>query len=117
MLTSSLTILFYFSRRRRLTRFSRDWSSDVCSSDLEIISVVSVLTVRLVAAYAPAAMATATATAMTVFGQREQMSTLVVNHGSRRCCGTSLPYRERKSVVQGTSVEYYGGRVLLRHES
>src|SRR5690606_40375613 len=25
---------FYFSSRRRHTRFSRDWSSDVCSSDL-----------------------------------------------------------------------------------
>src|SRR5690606_40876552 len=27
--------VFVFSRRRRHTRFSRDWSSDVCSSDLE----------------------------------------------------------------------------------
>src|SRR5690606_40468270 len=25
---------FFFSSRRRPTRFSRDWSSDVCSSDL-----------------------------------------------------------------------------------
>src|SRR5690606_40225403 len=29
------TCLFFFSSRRRHTRFSRDWSSDVCSSDLE----------------------------------------------------------------------------------
>src|SRR5690606_40748872 len=28
--------LFFFSSRRRHTRFSRDWSSDVCSSDLEV---------------------------------------------------------------------------------
>src|SRR5690606_39318184 len=28
--------LFFFSSRRRHTRFSRDWSSDVCSSDLTI---------------------------------------------------------------------------------
>src|SRR5690606_39545873 len=28
--------LFFFSSRRRHTRFSRDWSSDVCSSDLAI---------------------------------------------------------------------------------
>src|SRR5690606_40144113 len=28
--------LFFFSSRRRHTRFSRDWSSDVCSSDLII---------------------------------------------------------------------------------
>src|SRR5699024_11615968 len=28
---------FFFSSRRRHTRSKRDWSSDVCSSDLEII--------------------------------------------------------------------------------
>src|SRR5690606_39713997 len=28
-------VFFFFSSRRRHTRFSRDWSSDVCSSDLE----------------------------------------------------------------------------------
>src|SRR5690606_39673799 len=27
-----------FSSRRRHTRFSRDWSSDVCSSDLELLA-------------------------------------------------------------------------------
>src|SRR5207302_4542316 len=27
-------MVFFFSSRRRHTRFSRDWSSDVCSSDL-----------------------------------------------------------------------------------
>src|SRR5690606_40294881 len=30
----SPTPIFFFSSRRRHTRFSRDWSSDVCSSDL-----------------------------------------------------------------------------------
>src|SRR5690606_41186170 len=29
-----LCSFFFFSSRRRHTRFSRDWSSDVCSSDL-----------------------------------------------------------------------------------
>src|SRR5207302_8243160 len=29
-----LLCFFFFSSRRRHTRFSRDWSSDVCSSDL-----------------------------------------------------------------------------------
>src|SRR2546429_7307016 len=28
------TLIFFFSSRRRHTRCSRDWSSDVCSSDL-----------------------------------------------------------------------------------
>src|SRR5690606_40127439 len=31
---SVLSVFFFFSSRRRHTRFSRDWSSDVCSSDL-----------------------------------------------------------------------------------
>src|SRR2546422_8465846 len=31
---------FFFSSRRRHTRCSRDWSSDVCSSDLEVNSMV-----------------------------------------------------------------------------
>src|SRR2546430_9440513 len=30
----SLSCLFFFSSRRRHTRFDCDWSSDVCSSDL-----------------------------------------------------------------------------------
>src|SRR5690606_29084285 len=29
---------FFFSSRRRHTRFSRDWSSDVCSSDLGVVA-------------------------------------------------------------------------------
>src|SRR5690606_39279136 len=32
------SVCFFFSSRRRHTRFSRDWSSDVCSSDLDIVS-------------------------------------------------------------------------------
>src|SRR5690606_37683116 len=34
-----LALFWFFSSRRRHTSFSRDWSSDVCSSDL-LISVV-----------------------------------------------------------------------------
>src|SRR2546429_2314825 len=30
----SVSVYFFFSSRRRHTRCSRDWSSDVCSSDL-----------------------------------------------------------------------------------
>src|SRR5690606_40026108 len=32
---------FFFSSRRRHTIFSRDWSSDVCSSDLECLYLIS----------------------------------------------------------------------------
>src|SRR5690606_40836293 len=34
---------FFFSSRRRHTRFSRDWSSDVCSSDLQNVLKVSAI--------------------------------------------------------------------------
>src|SRR5687768_17916395 len=34
---SSLFFFFFFSSRRRHTRCSRDWSSDVCSSDLHVL--------------------------------------------------------------------------------
>src|SRR5690606_41064080 len=34
-------LCFFFSSRRRHTRFSRDWSSDVCSSDLAARAVIS----------------------------------------------------------------------------
>src|SRR5690606_12961808 len=35
LVETSLLSVFFFSSRRRHTRFSRDWSSDVCSSDLQ----------------------------------------------------------------------------------
>src|SRR5258707_11870287 len=31
-----LVVFFFFSSRRRHTRYWRDWSSDVCSSDLSL---------------------------------------------------------------------------------
>src|SRR5207302_7059278 len=31
----------FFSSRRRHTRFSRDWSSDVCSSDLPLLVLIA----------------------------------------------------------------------------
>src|SRR5690606_40344194 len=34
-------VFFFFSSRRRHTRFSRDWSSDVCSSDLNAYGMAS----------------------------------------------------------------------------
>src|SRR2546422_11670519 len=33
--SASWRLFFFFSSRRRHTRCSRDWSSDVCSSDLD----------------------------------------------------------------------------------
>src|SRR5687768_18615603 len=38
---------FFFSSRRRHTRCSRDWSSDVCSSDLWVATAAGVILVVL----------------------------------------------------------------------
>src|SRR2546430_9651297 len=39
----SCRVSFFFSSRRRHTRFDCDWSSDVCSSDLVVGSVVQTM--------------------------------------------------------------------------
>src|SRR3712207_7048048 len=41
-----IIVFFFFSSRRRHTRYWRDWSSDVCSSDLRT-NVPVPITVRL----------------------------------------------------------------------
>src|SRR5206468_9902043 len=38
-----IIVIFFFSSRRRHTRSDRDWSSDVCSSDLDLDNVEFVL--------------------------------------------------------------------------
>src|SRR5699024_11866338 len=37
-----VSIYFFFSSRRRHTRSKRDWSSDVCSSDLELLELLDI---------------------------------------------------------------------------
>src|SRR6478672_12256597 len=39
-------LFFFFSSRRRHTRSDRDWSSDVCSSDLHWHAIPAVLAAR-----------------------------------------------------------------------
>src|SRR5437660_10331646 len=38
---------FFFSSRRRHTRWPRDWSSDVCSSDLAVLAMVARQALRM----------------------------------------------------------------------
>src|SRR3712207_3261008 len=38
LLAKGVCIFFFFSSRRRHTRYWRDWSSDVCSSDLTLVA-------------------------------------------------------------------------------
>src|SRR5438445_11620063 len=54
LFTVVLCFVFFFSSRRRHTRYWRDWSSDVCSSDLRasLLALVSVTPVTPQAASA-----------------------------------------------------------------
>src|SRR5260370_23119332 len=45
-----MLFFFFFSSRRRHTRFKCDWSSDVCSSDLEAVRPLPVASGRRTAA-------------------------------------------------------------------
>src|SRR2546430_10280833 len=47
--STMLQTCFFFSSRRRHTRFDCDWSSDVCSSDLGVAAGVAVLGLALAA--------------------------------------------------------------------
>src|SRR3989449_3991566 len=44
-----MSLCFFFSSRRRHTRCSRDWSSDVCSSDLAYARIIDFAALRSVA--------------------------------------------------------------------
>src|SRR5437764_12143807 len=46
--TSSACCSFFFSSRRRHTRYIGDWSSDVCSSDLEALDLAGGVIRRVV---------------------------------------------------------------------
>src|SRR5207249_6503108 len=86
--------LFFFSSRRRHTRSKRDWSSDVCSSDLRLVRGRAGLSCAA-ADEAVRRRATATIVARTV------------THGPARTSGgppprfppPSRPGGDRKSVV------------------
>src|SRR3712207_5096139 len=68
-------VVFFFSSRRRHTRYWRDWSSDVCSSDLVLMVVVPMLWVL----GAPVTLALRALAARTdgSFGARETLLQLV----------------------------------------
>src|SRR5690606_40735693 len=97
--------LFFFSSRRRHTRFSRDWSSDVCSSDLALGKRIAI--VNLDAHFD--LRESSVASSGTPFLQ-------AIKHA--RAHGIALDYfclgvsesantrRDRKSVVEGKSCEY-----------
>src|SRR2546422_4693781 len=70
-----IVFFFFFSSRRRHTRCSRDWSSDVCSSDLQGSANVLVY-------YSPYVEASVPAGLQGQFPSRTDFPYLVRNHAT-----------------------------------
>src|SRR2546429_1957124 len=87
------SVVFFFSSRRRHTRCSRDWSSDVCSSDLAIVG-------RHVPADMPVDMLLA-GTDRGFCAHAKQLAAANVGyvHAFGRVAGVEVRYLDRKSVV------------------
>src|SRR3712207_9163624 len=85
--------IYFFSSRRRHTRYWRDWSSDVCSSDLGVAVDVALLE----------------SLERDDFGTEVQLRLHVVAGGLE-----SLGVEDRKSVVQGKSVDLGGRRIIKK---
>src|SRR3712207_7499347 len=75
-------MFFFFSSRRRHTRYWRDWSSDVCSSDLNAVAKAWLTTVTDAASLttAQASLAT-TITAAAEAGRNASGSTFTLTTG------------------------------------
>src|SRR6266436_9581050 len=80
-----MVFFFFFASRRRHTRCSRDWSSDVCSADLS---------------------GTCTTTPVS------RVAGLVPRRTEER-----RVEQDRKSVVEGKSVDFGGRRIIKKKKS
>src|SRR2546429_2784422 len=97
---------FFFSSRRRHTRCSRDWSSDVCSSDLTT-GRPGIRFGLIDQALAPLEDTLA----------RPQLRPALVDRGCRvafqcRTCNTHVG--DRESVVEGKRVDLGGRRIIKK---
>src|SRR6266511_1463345 len=95
-------IFFFFSSRRRHTSFSRDWSSDVCSSDL-VASSGDSAAARLQRSTPPAASSRATASTR-------------CRHVSQYVVGNGLP-SSSNAACSVTAGRPYGQRTTTRRNA
>src|SRR5690606_39827050 len=107
----------FFSSRRRHTRFSRDWSSDVCSSDLWSLdwmpTAEAVVEISARAFDAAGNSAVSDTVTVTVVGQGGTVGGVITRTPAEVGGGGAV---DRKSVVEGKSVKRGGGRSMDRRE-
>src|SRR6266581_8877970 len=85
------TLCFFFSSRRRHTRWTGDWSSDVCSSDLGQKIVQTILLVPLMVAPVVAAIMI-----RWIFNDRSEERRV-----GKECRSGWSPYHEKKNRLAG----------------
>src|SRR2546429_4902879 len=98
---------FFFSSRRRHTRCSRDWSSDVCSSDLVARPIVWLVRVNLPMNCSVTARPRCTSCrAATLSSGRSNPSPSISTQ--------TITLEDRKSVVEGKRGDLGGGRIIKK---
>src|SRR3712207_9182811 len=105
--------MFFFSSRRRHTRYWRDWSSDVCSSDLffQIRFRVGLKFLQLV--YQGLGRWLRVGKADRLGRSRQHVVPLQSRYGAVYHRPLS---RDRKSVGQGKSVDFGGRRIIKKKQ-
>src|SRR3712207_9412347 len=103
-------MIVFCSSRRRHTRYWRDWSSDVCSSDLSSSEPPH--------AARPAARSSATAPEASRWreAERSRCGTAGLLGGSGEGGELPTPREERESAVQGESVDLGGWRCIKKQK-
>src|SRR2546429_1908715 len=103
--------VFFFSSRRRHTRCSRDWSSDVCSSDLSACALEKVARwVGCAAAYPPHLATFASAQAeYSLDGRNELRVPLTWSEGALRVTKTFVFHRGEYRIDVQYEVDNGGG--------
>src|SRR2546429_5724823 len=100
--------LFFFSSRRRHTRCSRDWSSDVCSSDL-----IRQLNLSTLEVFGPMFLETRTEMRQDLLPKRSAVRDLV-NEQFRRVWPQACGELDWKRGGEGKRVELGGCRILKK---
>src|SRR5256886_4611908 len=88
---TAMTFFFFFSSRRRHTRFDCDWSSDVCSSDLSVLTIVIGVTCAVAVLVSMLSMGTG--------ARREALGNARDDRVVLSSLGAQGIFRDRKSVV------------------